>query len=132
MQARKLKLMFKLDLASRSCFVHNGRLMFIKGIKPQSVSDKPAYFAGLRAKLERSRTPYFFSPNCHPMRHLRCGVNICRMASLLATSRGHCTQGISTYEMSSAAILIAHGVFPTSQRSQANDIPSGPLEKCKP
>ncbi|WP_063837678.1 hypothetical protein [Pseudomonas veronii] len=25
--------------------------MFIKGIKPQSVSDKPAYFAGLRAKL---------------------------------------------------------------------------------
>ena len=47
---RKLRATFKRQMNSKLLFVKNGKLVFLKGVNPKTILDRPAYFARLRAR----------------------------------------------------------------------------------
>jgi len=47
---KKLRAAFKRHMNSKLLFVKNGKLVFLKGVNPKTLLDRPAYFAALRAR----------------------------------------------------------------------------------
>lgn len=47
---RKVRSLFNRDMNSKVLFFKGDRLLFVKGIKPKAIADKPAFFAKLRAR----------------------------------------------------------------------------------
>lgn len=47
---KKMRAAFKRQMNSKLLFVKNGKLVFLKGVNPQTILDRPAYFAKLRAR----------------------------------------------------------------------------------
>ncbi|HAB5395149.1 hypothetical protein ACVCGZ_05865 [Serratia nematodiphila] len=46
---KKIRAAFNRDIGNKVLFVKDGKLLFLKGVKLKTVTDRPAYFARLRA-----------------------------------------------------------------------------------
>ncbi|WP_269495565.1 hypothetical protein [Castellaniella sp. S9] len=47
---RKLRTAFSRDIGNKVLFIKNGKLLFLKGVKLKTITDRPAYFTALRAR----------------------------------------------------------------------------------
>lgn len=47
---KKVRSLFNRDMNNKVLFLKGDRLLFLKGIKPKTIADKPVFFAKLRAK----------------------------------------------------------------------------------
>lgn len=47
---KKVRSLFNRDMNNKVLFFKGGRLLFVKGIKPKTISDRTAFFAKLRAR----------------------------------------------------------------------------------
>ncbi|VFR27616.1 FIG01218499: hypothetical protein [plant metagenome] len=47
---RKLRTAYSRDISNKVLFIKDGKLLFLKGIKLKAITDRPAYFAALRAR----------------------------------------------------------------------------------
>ncbi len=47
---KKVRSLFNRDMKNKILFFQGDRLLFVKGIKPKAITDRPAFFAKLRAR----------------------------------------------------------------------------------